>query len=356
MMRTVILGFCALVALTACDKQPVEQAEIVRPVHAIQIGTDETFSTRKFPGRAEASDSVTLAFEVPGKLQKILVDVGDVVKQGEVLAKLDPRDFQNTLAQAKAELKRSKAQFERMQTAAADNAVSKQDVSDAQAVFESAKAMVKIRQKALDDSHLVAPYDGTISAKFIKDFENVQAKQPAIRLVDTTRIEMVADIPEDLISLAEKGMEILVEFDAFTGVIITSKIHEIGTEASKDTRTFPVTLLMEQPKGITILPGMAGKAWRDEQNSSDGLDRENLPSHLRGFELPLSAILSLEQKSYVWVIDPDSNQVNRVEIKTGELTKNGVLVQGLSGNEFVATAGVNHLTQGQKVRIVQTKF
>lgn len=350
MNKHIIIFLCILFLLAACkEEESAQTTEVIRPVYAMQIGLNEEFGTRKFPGRASASNAVTLAFEVSGKLNKIPVSVGDRVKQGDILASLDPRDFQNTLEQAKAEAKRAGVLYARLKNALADNAVSKQEVSDAEAAYDSAKAAVKIRQKALEDTELKAPYDAIVTAKFIKSFGNVQAKQNAIRIVDPTRIEMVADIPEGMISLARVGMEILVEYDAFPGVVITARVSEISAEASQTTRTFPVTLIMDQPDSVAILPGMAGKAWRAPQTIT-----ENAPAHMRGFQVPLTAILSASNgQKYVWVINEETNEVNRTRIETGELTEHGVLVQGLKGGESIATVGVNRLKEGQKVRIIQ---
>ena len=351
MMRYILLGFIMAVSLSACEeKQPKEAVKVIRPVRTIQISTKEEFAERKFPGRAAASDSVTLAFEVAGKLNKVLVDVGDKVKKGDVLAALDARDFQNKLDQSRAEQKRAKAQYERMKSALADNAVSRQEVTNSEAAYESARATVKIHQKALSDSVLRAPYDGIVSEKQIKNFESVQAKQAAIRIVNPKQIKMEADVPESVISYVTQNMEVFVQFDAFPNIIISAKVSEIGAEASQLTRTYPVTLIMDQPKGATILPGMSGKTWRTPKQPVPGV----APVQYRGFEVPLTAILSgTDGKKYVWVINGATQTANRMEVKTGELTKGGVLVQGLSGGEVIATAGVNTLTDGQKVRAIQ---
>lgn len=350
MLRSILLGLCVVTTLTACSKEePKDTAEVIRPIRSIQVGANEALAERKFPGRAEASDSVTLAFEVSGKLNEVKINVGDRVKKDDILASLDARDFKNVLDQSKAELKRTKAQFERMKNALADNAVSRQDVTNAEAAYESAKATVKIHQKALDDTELHAPYDGIITEKQITSFGNVQAKQPAIRIVDPTRIEMKGDVPERVISFIEVGMDALVEFDAFPNVIIQAKVSEVGKEASQLTRTYPITLIMDQPEGATILPGMAGKAWRAPQTIP-----ANIPADLRGFEVPLTAIFSgTDKQNYVWVIDQDSLTVSLMAVETGELTQKGVLVQGLKGGEFIATAGVNSLQEGQKVRMIK---
>ncbi len=352
-MRSLILSVCVLLTLSACkDENAAQKAEVIRPVRAMTVGVTQSYNIRKFPGRAEASDAVTLAFEVPGKLEEIPVNVGEKVTKGEVLASLDSRDFQNALDLAKAELKRAQSQYERMTKAITDHAVSKQDLTNAEAAYNSAKATVRIKEKALEDTKLLAPYDSIVTAKYVKSYENIQAKQPVVRLVDPTRIKMVGDVPEDIIPYVREGMKILVEFDTFPGVIIEAHIYEVAAESSQVTRTYPVTLIMNQPDDITILPGMAGKAWRAPEETPS-----NLAQNLQGFEVPVSAILStVDGNSYVWVIDPQTNSVSKTLVTTGALSKNGVLIQGLKGGEIIATAGVHYLQDGQTVKIMKEAY
>lgn len=361
-MLTRLLTLCAVLAVLACSEQSgdlsgalssTEATEVVRPVRAMQLGMQEAFAERKFPGRAEASNEVTLAFEVSGKLNELEVSVGDKVKRGDVLASVDPRDFQNALDQAKAEAKRANSRYQRMQKAFADNAVSAQNVSDAEAAYESTRALLNIRQKALDDTKLLAPYDAIVAATFVDSFGNVRAKQPAVRLVDPSRIEMLADLPESLISFAKEGMKTFVRFDVFPDLIIPAVVKEVGSEASETTRTYPVTMIMDQPEGATILPGMAGEAWPSLEEYS----AELAPEGFHGFVVPVSAILAgNDGKKYVWVIDAQTGRVRKTEVSLGELTTHGVLVQGLDGGLYIATAGVHSLRQGQQVRILKSNL
>jgi len=157
--RWMILGLAcaALAALPACRQEPAPEPQAIRPVRAVVIPDAPTASYRTFPGRARAAKEVTLAFEVAGRITQFPVAVGDIVREGAVLVALDPRDFENTLSAARSEVVRAKAQYERVKRAAALNAVSRQDLSDAQAAYESAQATVSIREKALEDSVLRAP-------------------------------------------------------------------------------------------------------------------------------------------------------------------------------------------------------
>ena len=118
-----------------------------------------------------------MSFDVPGTVQSILVKEGDQVKEGQELARLNQEIFKNALAAAQAEFNRTKAQMERVLAAAKSNAVSKQDVSNAEADHDVAKSKLAVTQKSLDDTVLHASFDGVVASIEVKEFENVQAKQ-----------------------------------------------------------------------------------------------------------------------------------------------------------------------------------
>jgi membrane fusion protein, multidrug efflux system len=353
--RWMILGLAcaALAALPACRQEPAPEPQAIRPVRAVVIPDAPTASYRTFPGRARAAKEVTLAFEVAGRITQFPVAVGDIVREGAVLVALDPRDFENTLSAARSEVVRAKAQYERVKRAAALNAVSRQDLSDAQAAYESAQATVSIREKALEDSVLRAPYDAVVVATFFQNFETVQPKQPVVRLVNPTQVEMVVEIPEDLIAQAQMGGAVVASFDALPGREIPGVVTEIGAEASQATRTFPVTVLMDQPQEAKILPGMAGRAWSA---------RAAAGSAQAGFLVPMTALYTGKDGapgSFVWVIagargPGEVGTVARRAVQTGAVERGGVRVTGgLSGGEVVATAGVSLLQEGQQVRVVE---
>ena len=320
-----------------------EKPAIVRPVRAVQVQTASAFDERWFPGRAKATQEVNLGFEVPGQLIDLPVNLGDEVAEGQVLARLDPRDYENALAAAKALRDDAKAQFERMEIAIKTNAVSRQDYDTARAAYDAAEARFKIREKAVEDTVIRAKFTGTIAATYVENFQNVLAKRPILRLLDTSKVEMWVNIPESLISFAPHLKDIRVRFDVFPDREIPARLKEVGTEASMTTRTYPVNLVMDQPEDIKILPGMAGKA-------NGQID---LPETPQAFEVPLSSLATSDnQESSVWVIEESTGTVRRRAVEVEQTTARGVLVKGLRAGEWVATAGASSLEDGQKVRIL----
>lgn len=319
----------------------------VRPVKTITIGDQKALADRYFPGQAEAYEEVNLAFDVAGEIIERPVSKGDHVKKGTLLARLDPRDFQNLLDAARAERNRALAHRDRIQQALKANAVAKQELTDAQARLSEAEANMKIRQKALDDTHIFAPFDGVIAATFVEKFQRVAAKQEVMRLLDISQIKFTVNIPENIISLTPYVNNVTVIFDAFPEQKVSAHIKEVGREASATTRTYPVTLEMDQPEGVEILPGMAGRAYATVSNV------EALISS--GYDIPIDAVFEEKGKSYVWIINSAVMTVSKREVFPGPLTHLGIRIEsGLSVGDVIATAGVHYLKEGQKVRFMET--
>ncbi len=362
-----VCAILVLSTLSGCGQTEPEKT-IIRPVRAVKVDDVAGLQSRGFPGRARATQEIDLAFRVDGPLITRPVNVGDHVKEGDVVARIDPRDFEVNLRNVRAQLAETKAALERARNdyrrqrnilktdpgatsqAAVDRAREARD--RAVASVDSLTASVASAQDQLDDTYLRAPFDGTVVSTFVENFQNVRAKQPIVRILDTSHIEMVVNVPESMITLAPLVQSVTIQFDAFPGREFKATISEIGTEASQTTRTFPVTLLMEQPDDVNILPGMAGTARADKVDFPE--ERQQ-----KGVGVPVGAVFtpSTETQSHVWVIQPtegDLGVLERRPVKTGDLTRLGVLItEGLSAGEWIVTAGVHSVEEGQTVRILK---
>lgn len=354
----ILIGFL----LCGCGSEP--KPEPPPPlVPAIRIADVEELSVRSFPGKARASQEVNLSFRVTGPLIELPVKVGDWVAKDDVIARIDPQDYTNALGTATGQLDRAKANATRAESdyrriqnvykedpgatseAAIDLTRSARD--SANATVRSLTSAVKTAQDKVRYTSLHAPFSGVVVSTYVENFETVVAKQPILRLLDPSNIEFVISIPENLINYAPYVKSVVVNFDALPGVELQAMISEIGKEASSATRTYPVTLIMEQPEHTEILPGMAGSA------KVSAIIPAN--ERLTGLQLPASAIFTEDDptKTYVWVIDETSAILKRREVKTGELTRYGLLItSGIQPGEVVAVKGVHSVAEGQKVRIL----
>lgn len=361
---TIFLLIAAILLLPGCSKEEAEEKQIIRPVRYFEIPSPGQFSQRNFPGRAKATQEIDLAFRVSGPLITRPVDVGDEVKAGDIVARIDPRDFQIAVnsaqgkldnaraaaARAASEYKRELNIFKEDPGATSQTAVDrKKEARDkAQANIKSFAADLDGAKDQLSYTYLKAPFDGNVVKTYVENFENVQAKEPIVRILDDSSIEMEVNIPESLISIAPHVEDIKVVFDPFPDVELSAQIKEIGTEASATTRTYPVTLIMAQPENVKILPGMAGKA--------SGTPPADLAKESLGIEIPVTAVFAdIESGStLVWIINKDNLTVSKREVEVDQVGDRGIrIISGLNEGEFIASAGVNYLHEGQTVKLLE---
>ena len=343
--------------LTSCGEEEEVTEEVVRPVRAIKVADADRLHQSWFSGRAQATQQIDLSFRVSGQLIERPVDIGTEVDEGQVVARIDPSTFQAdldqidaNLARARATQKNAEAQLERQRILTERGHQSEAALDQYIAAESEAKATVGAQQAAsrrsrldLEFTTLKAPFAGTVVQTYVENFQDVREKQPIIRLVDDSRIEMEVNIPESLIYVIPEITNVVAIFDAFPDLVVPAEVKEIGTEASETTRTYPVTLIMDQPRDAKILPGMAGRA--SGKGTEDTTDQIVVPS---------SSVFSAEDasRSFVWVIDEGSNTVSRREVSVGSLDNRGIkVVDGLSAGEWIAISGVKRLRDGQTVLI-----
>ena len=339
--------------LSGCGEDEPVKVEVPRLVRAIQVGGPQQLKSRNYPGRAKAVHEVNLAFDVRGTLNERPVDVGDNIIPGQLIASLDSRDFRSDVEEAKANVQHAYADFNRAKELIKKKFIAQSEYDQLRAKWRIAAAERDKATKALTDTKIKAPFAGYISELFVENFQSVQAKEKIARLVDISQIEMIIDIPESKISLVPYIKEVKVIFDAFPKQEIIATIKEVGKEASRTTRTYPVTLIMEQPKNIKILPGMSGKA---QSSSIDKLASKKIQSI--GIQVPISAIYSPadDKKSYAWVINEETGDVRLQVVTLGKVVSSGLVIkEGLKPGDWVATAGVHFIREGMKVRIMQDK-
>ena len=359
--------------LTACAEPPPE--EPIRPVLATKVGDVEGFKRDRFPGRAKAKDETNLSFRVFGPLITRAVDVGDRVEAGDLIAQMDPTDYEvalenmnGRLDKARADQKFSEAEYQRVKNIFEDDpgAISKtaldkrkQELDANVAQVRTLTASVAQAELALGYTTLKAPFGGTIVATYVENFEFVKAQQPIVRLLDKTQIEMVIDVPEGLITLAPYVERLVVVFDPYPDIELEAEIVEIGREATEATRTYPVTLRMDQPEKVDILPGMAGMATGYVRMPDDPAEGVKVPTH--------AVRTDQSGKAHVWVLKtedepPEARSAMRVkavaekrEVKVDKLTPTGIrITSGLSAGEWIATAGLHSLEDGQEVFLQPT--
>lgn len=339
------LTFCLVfVTLLAACARPEPEPKAVRMLRTIEVGSTTDIRNGQLPGRARSADEVDLSFDVSGTLSERPVSIGSMVEEGELIARLDPRDFQANLRSAEADARIAKRNFDRGAELLESSFISEAEYDRLEAQVDITQANLDLARKALTDSEIYAPFRGVIASLEVENFQSVRAKQPIARLLGVDMIEMVINVSESQMANLPLIEKLEVEFDAFPGLRLPAEITEVGSEASLTTRTFPITLSMKQPEENKILAGMAGTAYATGTTA---------PDEATGYIIPVGALFGEDagNVSKVWVVGPD-NTVQSRQVTVGRITTAGVqITEGLKAGERVATAGVHTLSEGQEVTV-----
>lgn len=353
-----IAGLAAVALVDWTPRAPQPPAPI-RPVKSMVIDPGRVSAGHQYPGRVRASEQVVLAFQVNGPIVELPVSRGQKVRRGDLLARLDPRDYQNTLQARQAEWAKARSDLDKLRQLHASGAATQRELTDAQARFDVAQSQVEIARKAVDDTQLLAPFDGTVADKFVDAFQNVQAKQPILSLQDVSTITIEVGVPEQRIIRVQRGGErgryrFVAVFDFLPDREFEVQFREIATEADSLTQLYRVTFEMPSPEQVTILPGMTASIREYLLGGEDQSDPD------LGHLIPLSAAgIDGQGQYFVWKLEPTGGELftaRRVNVKAGPLSGDQVVIlEGLSAGDRVATAGVTLLTEGQRVRLYVPK-
>jgi RND family efflux transporter MFP subunit len=344
---------CLSLAVAGCGEEAPEPEEVARPVKIFEVRGSGATVTREYPGRIRAIQQADMAFEVPGKIIEFRFKEGEQVQEGEVLARLDDRDFQARLDSARAQAENARVNFERAQKLFEEGALAALERDRRRTVYDTAEANLREASKAVEDTALRAPFAGVMARKLVEDFENVQAKQVVLILQDESHLEIRINVPErDMTG----GRAQKLDPDEITRriqprVVATSipdrefpaRVKQLAMIADPTTRTFEATFVIERPADVSVLPGMTAKVIISVPAEAAGRS---------GMRIPASATVSDEQgNAVVWVLDPSSMTVRPVAVELGELSGSEVTIRGgLSDGDQIAISGVHQLREGMTVR------
>jgi len=337
-------------ATSGCTKEaPPEPEKMVRPVKTMVVGGTER-GALVFPGQTQASDRSLLSFRVPGQLVEFPVNEGDHVRRGQLIARLDPTDYELAVQRARASFQKAQADYDRYKRLYEREAVPLAELEMRRAMRDVARAELEQAQAELGYTRLFAPYTGWVGQKLVENFETVKAGQAIVSLQNLEVIEIVLDIPEDLMARARRGQTIgaVARFEAAPGRTFPLTFKEATAQADPRTQTYQVTFTMKQPEGITILPGMTAEV--SLQVSLAGEESRDGRSMIA---VPVSAVFSdTAGTPQVWVVDTGTMTVHRRAVTLGEPTGQGEvwITGGLEPGETIVLTAVQQLEEGEQIR------
>jgi len=341
----VLVGAALLPWLTGCsDDQTALPERVDPPVKVMQVGEGAEGLIRKLPGTIRAAQQVDLAFQVQGRLIEFPVKEGQTVAEGELLAKLDDRDYRSSLDAINADVRKNRSNLKRAKEMIAKDFISQVEMDRIQVTYDVSIANQQQAQKALADATLVAPFAGTIAKTLVENFQDVQAKQPILSLQNKTELEILVALSETLIVRKEEDSSAVRAYASFAALPeqqFELFVKEFSTEADPKTQTFEYILGIKDIGKFPILPGMTAD-----------VTLERVAGGRMRVVAPLTALVRGDgQGTSVWLVD-EASKVRLLPVTTGELVGEDSIeiLSGLQPGNRIAVAGVSKLVEGMQVQ------
>lgn len=350
-------------ALGACAKRepaaPPPAVVLAEPVHAVSAGAAEA---RRYPAEVAARYSNPMSFRVPGKIVERTVRLGDAVRKGQVVARLDPTDAlkQEAAAQAALEAAEHRLLFARQQldrdtAQGAKNLISATQLEQTQDAFASARAA---RDQAADQlfiAHdnaqyqtLVADHDGVITSESADTGQVVAAGQAVFGLAWAGDVDVTLDAAANDIGSIAVGQGATVTLSALPAERFEAKVREISQSADPQSRSYRVKLSLLHPASSVRL-GMTGDAVL--------LARSQAGAEIDPITVPAASIFHRGKEPAVWVV---RRQDSTLELRPVTVSRYGdrdvVITAGLKDGEVVLSAGAHTVFEGERVKVTEPLF
>jgi RND family efflux transporter MFP subunit len=334
---------CCLAFLIGCTNNNKGQKEIIRKVKIESVQQADSLTVKQYPGLIKEAGEVNLAFRVAGPIQKILIKEGSYIKEGQLVARIDPRDYKVQLDAVQAQYEQVKAEADRVIELHSRESVAGNDYDKAVSGLKMIEAKLNNARDQLADTRLLAPFSGYIQKVNFLENEMINAGMPVASLIDVRQLFAEVEIP---VSLYVKRENIL----SYSGVQSTVSDEPFPLELlsyrkkAGNKQMYKVQLRLTPASQPQLAPGMDVLVNIIQKNN------ENLQACV-----PLSALFNEGGKTYVWIYQPEG-RVQKREVITGKLAGDGRIriISGVQISEKVVVAGVNNLFVDEKVEVLES--
>ncbi|UJA02633.1 efflux RND transporter periplasmic adaptor subunit [Acinetobacter johnsonii] len=348
-IQTLVASMMVVCSITlwGCSKDTTEPESV--PLVMVSQPNTTHLEQKSYAGEVQARQQTALSFRVGGQVTERLVDVGDQVKVGQVLARLDVQDAQLQLNAAKAQLESAQAaeknaqdELKRFKQLLPSNAVSRSQYDSVENQYKAALSSLKqaqanynVTQNQTSYNQLIANKNGVITERNIEIGQVISAGQPAFQLAISGDREVVIGVPEQAIAQIKVGQDAIVTLWSKPDERFAAYVREISPAADQ-SRTFSVKVALREGQN-TIQLGQSARVFFSSTESNV-------------LSVPLASVSATGKTAYVWVVNAD-NSIRKVPVSVGEYGRDSVTIRsGLQPKDYVVVGGVHLLREKQKIQ------
>jgi len=334
------------IAIAGCTSSPkgIGTSDSDQPikVKVQKLVTGPECSEPSYIGTIEESVSVPMSFLISGTVEKVMVEEGQNVLKGQLLAVLNNESYQNAYQISLSKQKQAEDAYHRLEPVYKKGSLPEVKFVEIQTGREQARSMTAIAEKNLNDCKLYAPVSGTIGKRIIEPGMSIIPGKTIFQLVKIDKVKVAVPIPEKEILGIVRGQKSQVLVSAIGYNVFEGQIMEIGVLSNPLSHTYTVKVELNNPDKV-LKPGMVCNV------------RISNPTIVDRIVIPLAAVQQEGNgDKYVFIANPETNKASKKLVTTGPLASDGVVIRnGLSAGELVIIEGYQKINANSTIQIIQ---
>ncbi|MDX2440724.1 MAG: efflux RND transporter periplasmic adaptor subunit [Desulfobacterales bacterium] len=345
LMKTLVFFMIILLMaffLSSCKESDAIETKLLKPIKVTtqkvtRVSDHMVILVSSF---LEAEKTAPISFEVPGKIVKLNVDLGDHVKKNQVVAQVEMDDYKSYLEIAQANYIKAKDVFNRSTPLFKKGVIPEKTLIEVTAGLAQAKAQRDIAQNQVGDTKLRAPFAGIIGMKAIEIGQMVSPGIPAFTIVKNDKIYACSAIPESEIAQLKMGHKAMVKVPALGDQQFYGLVKHIGPVADPRTRTYRVKIILDN-FDYRLRPGMISTVSIETDKKIETLT------------IPGRAIVrNSDNLTYVFLADKNESRAFRKRVFTGAVHGSEIRIRkGLLPGDILVLAGQHKLRDGCQITV-----
>ena len=337
-MKKSILMLLGVMLICSCTSKQEQNAKAPTRVMTEVVSTAMNANSQTYVGIVEECEATAVSFTSMGVVKRMLVNEGQAVAKGQLIAEMDDTQARNLLSGAEAQMAQANDALERYKMLHDNGSLPEVQWVEIQSKVAQAKSQLEVARKNLADCRLVAPVGGIVGKRLVGAGETALPSQAVINILDISTVKVKVAIPEAEISSIGANTSSIIKVEAVNGSFTGGKIEK-GVQADALTHTYDIRIQVANGER-KLLPGMVASV------QFVAVAQQQTQQLL----VPVTAVQKKADGSlFVWTISGDST-AHRTTVTTGETTGNRIVVTtGINDGNRVVTEGYQKLSEGTKV-------
>jgi len=341
-MKKLIIPAIALCMLVACNpKQNQDSLSGTKPipVTTVMVKQEKVVTALRYSGTVEAYQSIPLTFQTAGTVEKVLVEAGDIIQKGQLLATLDPTDAKNMYGITLSQYQQAKDAYDRLKSVHDKGSLPEIKWVEMESKLEQAQSSLNLAKNNLDKCNMYAPVNGIVGRRNIEPgMSSISIASAPLELVDIRQVYVKISVPENEVAKIVKGMKAGFTVSALNDKEFKGEVANISPVADRISRTYEAKILVPNPE-LTLKPGMVC-----DVKMETSMEKELVL-------VPYQSVSKdNESRTFVFLIDPEVKRVRKQVIRTGQYLDSGLeVVSGLVAGQMIVNEGKEKLSDSSLI-------